>query len=80
MPAHLLASPRWTTSSFSSAADTTPAELSALGAHVGRCRDSRSRWFALRCAADVLHGFIAGRMMTTLLIAGIVIGASAAIL
>ena len=56
------------------AEDTRPAELDALGAHVSRCNGSRGRWFSVRCAGDAVHDFVSGRFVTTLLIAGTVIG------
>ncbi len=55
-------------------------ELSALGAHVDRCKGCRGRWFTLRCAVDSLHDFVAPRFVTTLLIVGTVIGLAAAAL
>jgi hypothetical protein len=79
MYAQVIAPPRWSTSSFSDAVDTTPAELSILGAHVDRCKGSRGRWFALQCAVDTIHDFVSGRIVTTLLIACAVIGTSAVI-
>jgi hypothetical protein len=66
--------PRWTTASLADAADTSPMELWALGAHVERCNGSRGRWFALRCAVDAVHEFVAPRFVTTLIIAATVIG------
>jgi len=65
---------RWATASFADTADTTPMELSALGAHVDRCKGSRGRMFALQCAADSLIGFIAPRFVTTAVIVAIVFG------
>lgn len=70
-------SPRWTTASIPDATDTSPMELSELGAHIDRCNDSRGRWFALRCAADAVHDFVAPRFVTTLLVAGVLIGLAA---
>lgn len=77
MTTHAAQSPRWTTASIPDATDTSPMELSELGAHVGRCNDSRGRWFALRCAADAVHDFVAPRFVTTLLFAGLLIGLAA---
>lgn len=70
-------SPRWTTASIADATDTTPMELRELGAHVDRCNGSRERWFAVRCAADAVHAFVAPRFITTLCIAAAVIGLAA---
>lgn len=71
-----IAWPRWTTSTAADAGDTTPAELDALGAHVSRCNGCRGRLFTLRCLADAVHDFVAGHFVTTLMIAGVVIGAA----
>ena len=66
--------PVWATSTIDSAADTSPMDLSTLGAHVDRCNGLRGRMFALRCAADSLTGFLAPRIVTTLVAIAIVIG------
>jgi hypothetical protein len=66
--------PFWATSSIDGAADTTPMDLSALGAHVDRCNGSRGRMFGLRCAADSLSGFLAPRIVTTLVVVAVVFG------
>ena len=66
--------PVWATSSIDGAAETTPMEMSALGAHVDRCNGSRGRMFALRCAADALFGFLAPRFVTTLVVVALVFG------
>lgn len=70
----------WSTAAIADAADTSPMELSALGAHVDRCNGCRGRWFTLRCAADAVHAFVAPRLITTLLVAGGVIGLIALVL
>ena len=66
--------PRWTTATAAEAGDTMPAELDELGAHVSDCNGCRGRWFTLQCAADAVHDFVAGRFVTTLMIAGALIG------
>ncbi len=66
--------PRWTTASIHDATDTAPMELLELGAHVTRCNGCRGRWFALQCAADAVHDFVAPRFVTTLVIASVAIG------
>ena len=76
MNARALTSSRWSTSSFSHAAETSPMELRELGAHLGDCRGCRSRWFALQCVSDALHDFIARRFVTTLAVATALIGIS----
>ena len=57
---------RWSTASFGHAADTSPMELSVLGAHLGRCQQSRGRWFTLHCLAEATHGALSPRLVTTL--------------
>lgn len=64
----------WATASLAEAADTSPMELSALGAHVDHCNGSRSRWFSVQCAADTLLGFMAPRFVTTVVLVAIVFG------
>ena len=49
-------------------------DLSALGAHVDRCNGSRGRMFGLHCAADALSGFLAPRIVTTLVVIALVFG------
>ena len=66
--------PVWSTSSIDGAAETTPMDLSALGAHVDHCNGSRERMFALRCAADAMFGFLAPRFVTTLVVVALVFG------
>lgn len=64
----------WATASFADTADTTPMELSALGAHVDRCNGSRGRMFRLQCAADAMIAFVAPRFVTTAVIVALVFG------
>ena len=66
--------PFWATSAFAGDPDTLPRDLSALGAHVDRCNGLRGPMFSLQCAADTLSGFLAPRIVTTLVAIAIVIG------
>ena len=77
MNTRALNSPRWNTASIPDATDTSPMELSELGAHIDLCNGCRGRWFALRCAADAVHDFVAPRFVTTLLVAAVVMGLAA---
>ena len=70
----------WTTSSFGGTPDTSPMELSALGEHLGHCRESHGRLFALRCLAESMNGFVSARFVTTVVVVAMLIGASALIL
>ena len=64
----------WATSSIDGAAETTPMDLSVLGAHVDRCNGLRGRMFAFRCAADALFSFLAPRFVTSLVVVALVFG------
>jgi hypothetical protein len=70
----------WATASFADAADTSPMELSALGAHIDRCNGSRGRMFALQCAADSIIAFIAPRFVTTAVIVAFVFGVASLVI
>ena len=69
----------WATASIADTADTTPMELSALGAHVDRCNGSRGRMFRLQCAAEAMIGFVAPRFVTTAVIVALVFGVASLI-
>lgn len=70
----------WSTSSFGETADTSILELSALGEHLGLCRASHGGLFRLRCAAETVHGFVAPRFFTSLLLALLCLMAGSALL
>ena len=75
-----IASPRWSTSSFGNTVDTSSTELTALGEHLDRCHALRGRLFDARCVAESMHGFVASRFVTTLVVATLLIGVSSLIL
>jgi hypothetical protein len=54
--------------------DIATLELSALRVHIEHCNGCRGRWFALRCAAESVHAFVAPRFFTTLLTVVAVLG------
>jgi len=70
------ASPRWSTSSFGSPADTSAMELASLGEHLSRCTGQRGALYALCRVGEAMNDFAAPRVMTTLalfaLLAGLV--------
>ncbi|MBT9494632.1 MAG: hypothetical protein IV107_20285 [Paucibacter sp.] len=70
----------WSTSSFGDSAETSPGELQAMGEHLGLCRSNQGRSFRLRCAAETLHGFVAPRFVTSLLLALLVLLVGGALL
>jgi len=80
MNTDVIVTPIWSTSSFGATTDTSPMELSALGEHLGHCRGSRGRLFALRCAAETMNGFVTARFVTTLAAAALFIGVASLVL
>ena len=80
MKAHAVANPSWKTSSFGGNADTSPMELSALGEHLNSCKGAHGRFFALQCFAESMNGFVSARLVTTLVIATLLLGAVASML
>ncbi len=68
--------PFWSTASFGDSTDTSPMELSALGEHLDACKGTSSRWFAVQCVGEAMHGFISSRFVTTLVVATLLIGVS----
>lgn len=69
--------PGWITSSFGHTADTSPAELSELGAHLRTCHGTSGRLFVLQCGGEAVRRFLGARIVTTLLVAIALIGAAA---
>lgn len=49
-------------------------DLSVLGEHLGHCQGVRGRWLMLRCVAEALHAFLSSRLVTTLVLASLLIG------
>jgi hypothetical protein len=68
------ATPFWSTASFGDSTDTTPAELSGLSEHYTSCKGLRGPWFTLQCAAEATDRFMAGRLVTTVVVAAFLIG------
>ena len=67
--------PRWSTASFSEAADTSADEASGLGDHLHLCQSLRGRMFGLRCRGEAMHGFVTSHLVTTLVVAAALVGA-----
>lgn len=80
MSTPVIVTPFWSTASFGDAADISPLELSALGEHLALCRGARGRLFALQCAAQTMHGFVAARFVTTLVVVALLIGVGSLVL
>ncbi len=48
-------------------ADVSPIDPTLLGEHLACCKSSLGRMFRMRCLAESIRGFIAARIVTTLL-------------
>jgi hypothetical protein len=68
--------PSWDTSSFGHPADISPLERSALGDHLNQCGALRGPLQALQTGADELHGMVAGRVVTSVLVLMLLVGGS----
>jgi hypothetical protein len=66
--------PAWNTPALTSGSDAMSNELSALGQHLDVCRQSSGPLFAFHRSAEVAHGFLASRFVTTLVMIAVVIG------
>jgi hypothetical protein len=67
--------PKWTTSSYGEATDTTPGDLAALGQHIGQCSRSSGRLVAMQCGAQKLKGVVTARLVSTLAVVLAAVGA-----
>ncbi len=76
----LAARPLWATSSFGDSAEASPIETSSLARHLGACEKSRGRMFFFRCSLDSMHGFLLPRMVTSLVVIALLIGAGSFVL
>jgi hypothetical protein len=70
------ASRTWTTSSYGDTTETSPMELDALREHVAQCSRARGRMAALASGTRRAQGFLAGRLMTTLVLLVALVGAA----
>lgn len=68
--------PNWDTSSLGDPADMSALERVALADHLNHCGTTRGRWRGVRTASDQLHGVVAGRFITALVVMTLLVGAS----
>lgn len=68
---HRNPAPSWSTSTFSNSADTSPMDLSVLGDHLDHCKGTQGRLFTLHCVAETLNRFLSSRLVTTLVVAAL---------
>jgi hypothetical protein len=65
----------WNTATCVDAASDSLLDCSALGEHLGACNHTHRHWITLQYAAENLHGFVAARFVTTLVITAVLISA-----
>lgn len=80
MTTHSMPSTTWRTASFADSSDSTSVENSALGEHLEVCKRCSGSLFALQRGAELMHGFFAGRFVTTLALIAVVIGLASIVL
>lgn len=76
MPKNSAVTPRWTTSSFGHPAEWLSSERSELSAHLAHCGAQRGRLHVLRSGADRLQGVMVSRVVTSVVLLGLVLGGS----
>jgi len=69
-----LSGPNWSTSSFGEAPHPSAPELAQLHAHLDLCRGTHRHLFAIQCMAERASGFIAARVVSTLVLVALLIG------
>ncbi|MEQ1535744.1 MAG: hypothetical protein ABL923_07670 [Burkholderiaceae bacterium] len=77
MNTYLAALPSWSTTALSFNVNAVPNivnDASALCKHLDHCKVTNKRIFAMHCAAEVMHGFVMGRFITTLVVVFVLIG------
>lgn len=70
----------WRTASYADSSNATSLDISALGAHLDVCKRCSGSLFAFQRGAELMHGFLAGRFVTTLVLIAVIIGFSSFVL
>lgn len=80
MNAKHIVAPSWCTKAIGDVAGPSPLEFAELGDYVDLCKVKRGRVFAFYCFAESVVGFVAGRLVTTLLLAVLLIAVGSLVL
>lgn len=80
MTTHSLPTTTWRTASFADSSDAASEENFALGEHLDVCKRHSGSLFAFRRSAELMHGFFAGRFVTTLALIAVIIGLGSLVL
>jgi hypothetical protein len=67
--------PRWSTSAFDEVVSTSLTDLHSLRDHLSACSQDAGRLLWVQRGAQVVHGALAARLMTTLTLAAALTGA-----
>ena len=76
MTPQTISPPPWNTATCGGPVTTSPLDLSTLGEHLNACQVMHRHWFALHCATETLRGFVAARLVTTVLTGLLIVGVS----
>lgn len=68
--------PCWSTASVCTGTDAVPTEITVLGKHLSLCRNQNIHLSEAKFFVDGVHGFMMGRLVTTLVVAIGLIGAA----
>ncbi|HEX5737145.1 MAG TPA: hypothetical protein VFY22_01435 [Hydrogenophaga sp.] len=71
MPKNTAVTPMWTTSSFGHPAEWLSSERSELSAHLTHCGAQRRPLHVLRSGADRLQGVLVSRVVTSVVVLGL---------
>jgi hypothetical protein len=69
--------PLWSTTARCFSEEAVPSvatDASSLCKHLDHCKVPNRQIFAMHCAAEMMHGFVLGRFVTTLVVVFILIG------
>ena len=66
--------PSWDTASLGHPADISPLELSVLGEHLNLCGHLGGPGQSLQAGAERIQGFLAGRVVTSVLVLTLLVG------
>ena len=69
-----IAIPYWSTAAFGDETDSLPMQSEHLSAHLTICNKAYGRLSAVQRVAEITHGFIVSRFVTTLTVVAILIG------
>lgn len=70
----------WSTSSACLGANTLLMDVNALGQHLSYCKTRNNHLYAIKFIANDVHGFVVGRLLTSLIVTVLLIGVALIVL